>query len=1187
MVVWRRADKDPRMVVFRRIRPPGYAKTLSTEVLLGDRLANCNGLADTLENCTAIVGAVGCAAVTDVGSVREYCPLACCLIVLPNVPVTEMLPIGFAFPYFDRSVAAVRVTYTGLVHLTEANATGCCEGSAAFPDANLSAVIAPFWEDVDLPPPPLACALSTIPHGRPSDVPCAGDVGATCGFNCSVGHSVVGEHRCGADLLFKGGECAPNPCTAGNTLPHSVTTCSGATTDVCPLECAAGYYPAEGEENAHVCLPNGTFAGGSCLPLMCSMDYPAFSDDFECTTADCWNTTGWNYTESPSLAITTCGRFGQVLGGVGSTRKDQSLYRTYDLASMPHDHVRVELDFIKFDGYNRQQAQILVDGVVAWEHFFYEAEGEQICGSIYRWEQLVHISVLVPHTAGAMSLTVTTVRNPNPWDEYFAIDNVEISATTTDTHVHHATDICAGSVGYHCVHTCEAGYTFVGTHVCGRSGHFDGGSCEPNSCYAAGVQHSDTLCAGEVFDGCDYTCHQGFVPVNDYSIYQESTCAADGVFRGAACAPSACTEGASISHAIRDCYGRTDEDCAYSCDTQTYTGSIPFTVATYSAYGIHRCNSSGVWEGGECRLENVCDIDIGCHPSAHCVQTDDPAQAQYQCRCNYGFFGSGMGCTAWTECVPGVDYETALPTHLVDRQCSTVTQCGPGTVISRPALVLADRGCGACPAGTFQPANNTAFCPLCPAGRFDHDGLPTTNCTACPTGTHQPLEGQTDCPACVARSYDDDEDPATACSPCADGFSSNGTRPTSCAPALCTINAAPADSSTVCSGAVGASCNLTCLDGFRTRGNLSCTVDGAWVGGWCEQLTCTNGTTVEHSQTTCPRLGHGQACNYACARGYHPTGAHLCDPDGTFRGGSCDATACTTGLQVAGSATVCSGVNGDVCNYTCQAGFLSLGVHRCKSSGAFVGGACTTTTVQYGRADEEMFLVDFRRVDASNAKAQIHWQLGLRADGGFEILIDHHITVKPHPIDVPGYTIGYQDFDGARGRELPPRDSPLPMPCPCPEGLCPIAADFSGLSIGFWCVCVFPSSGTLCKSDWPEPCVTANSSMVLSGYSYSVGACSHKVMLRKPCPGCMVSNTSGCSVEYCSVRQPAPLPPARAPELSPDCVDCSQTHRGIVRRSTTGRPDDRELEPPGNQRLRRPGRPRLPVRLCRRLRSAR
>ena len=53
-----------------------------------------------------------------------------------------------------------------------------------------------------------------------------------------------------------------------------------------------------------------------------------------------------------------------------------------------------------------------------------------------------------------------------------------------------------------------------------------------------------------------------------------------------------------------------------------------------------------------------------------------------------------------------------------------------------------------------------------------------------------------------------------------------------------------------------------------------------------------------------------------------------------------EASSCNGGLTIENSSTVCSGVIGDTCQYTCDAGYTEAGTHICGTDGIFTGGSC-------------------------------------------------------------------------------------------------------------------------------------------------------------------------------------------------------------------------------------------------------
>jgi hypothetical protein len=1048
--------------------PLSDEQTRPVTVPLGPDQHTCVGSVDELPDCPALVAAVGCDAVLPKGKIEPLCVYSCCLLKPLAVETTEMIPIGFDFPFYDRSVEELHVTYTGLVHLSDSTETGCCT-APELPDAGGTALIAPFWEGIDVESTIVQCEPSS-PVNSPTV--CSGGVaGDECTFSCNPGYSASGRHVCDLEGNYVGGSCTAIHCTAGNSFEHSVTTCVGVTGETCPYSCAESFRPS----GVHTCGVDGEFTGGSCVPLDCRMEF-ANGGEWGDPVEDFSNGVGlWGGIAGERTSI--CGSFGLVLGGFGNAKKSQEMTRTYNMTQTPHDVVRIDLDFIKIDGYADQRARMYADDVIVWEMVFTLEQGEEVCGTPYRNEASVHVSVDVPHVDDFVTLRVTTLRDSNPTDQYFAIDNVEVVPGSYSVQVEHSSTICTGISGDDCVPECDEGYSFVGTLSCGLDGQYTGGSCEPNACIGGlHIPYSTVTCSGATGDACEYTCDDGYRNFNDFGTF-EHVCEPDGFFRGGQCQPVQCFAGNDIANADSSCSGATGDVCEYTCDPSLWPGSTPFTLARYREVGVHECGVDGVFRGGSCVIHDTCDINVGCHTRAVCVQTNDPQLDQYICMCALGYWGTGQSCAPWTECEVGVTYETTEPTQGdeyadgTDRVCSPVTVCAPGFYESAVPTSVSDRECLPCSAGSYQPTAGSAVCPLCLPGTYDHDGDPLTACVQCASGTHQPTPGQTECQACAANTVDHDIDPLTPCQPCALGYASAG------GTALCAANACVGgltidNSPTVCSGVVGEDCTFECDDFYEARGQHTCTAEGTFTGGWCEPVACQNGV-LEHSPDTCVGTVVGSVCDYECNFGYLPSGDHVCGADGTFSGGVCNPVACTRGNQIPQSPTVCTGVTNDVCEYTCGPGYIKRGVHTCGIDGRFYGGACTYTQLTHTRSDNDKLLLDFKRVDGDGL-FQVHWQLALRSDGGFEIVIDHDVEEKHggvHPVTAPGYTIGMQNYDGTVGQ-------------------------------------------TLCSSSTIDACVTRNTTFVLTGQSYTVGACDHRIMMRKQClsPDCELERQ--CSADW-------------------------------------------------------------------------
>jgi hypothetical protein len=128
--------------------PLSDQQTRPVTVPLGPDQHTYVGSVDSLPNCPALVADVGCDAVLPHGTVEPLCIYSCCLLKAFATEMTDMIPIGFEFPFYDKSVEELRVTYTGLVHLTTNNDNGCCTVTD-LPNAGGTALIAPFWEAID------------------------------------------------------------------------------------------------------------------------------------------------------------------------------------------------------------------------------------------------------------------------------------------------------------------------------------------------------------------------------------------------------------------------------------------------------------------------------------------------------------------------------------------------------------------------------------------------------------------------------------------------------------------------------------------------------------------------------------------------------------------------------------------------------------------------------------------------------------------------------------------------------------------------------------------------------------------------------------------------------------------------------------------------------------------------------
>ena len=68
----------------------------------------------------------------------------------------------------------------------------------------------------------------------------------------------------------------------------------------------------------------------------------------------------------------------------------------------------------------------------------------------------------------------------------------------------------------------------------------------------------------------------------------------------------------------------------------------------------------------------------------------------------------------------------------------------------------------------------------------------------------------------------------------------------------------------------------------------------------CEANECSGGLTVANATANCSGSTLDE-CTYACDEGYTALGSHVCQPNGVFEGGMCEANECSGGLTVANS----------------------------------------------------------------------------------------------------------------------------------------------------------------------------------------------------------------------------------------------------------------------------------------------
>ena len=263
-----------------------------------------------------------------------------------------------------------------------------------------------------------------------------------------------------------------------------------------------------------------------------------------------------------------------------------------------------------------------------------------------------------------------------------------------------------------------------------------------------------------------------------------------------------------------------------------------------------------------------------------------------------GSDGTGEGgAPGGPECTAN-EYEKTAPTANSDRECSPLSVCGAGTMVSVKPTDKSDRQCSPCPANTFSSNLNTEMCSAwstCKSGQSESVAPSATSdrvCSTCGSGKYESNSQCLPLTTCTTTEYE--AAPATAtsdrkcsaltvcqagsrqtaapttttdrqCAACSAGTFSTQTNATSCSAwTACTSNqtltkAGTSTSDAVCTDkpacgtAVDRACTVDCPcasgEGVCTANNqcasgASCVVDGGKkmgrAGNTCFVAHCDN-----------------------------------------------------------------------------------------------------------------------------------------------------------------------------------------------------------------------------------------------------------------------------------------------------------------------------------------------------------
>ena len=130
---------------------------------------------------------------------------------------------------------------------------------------------------------------------------------------------------------------------------------------------------------------------------------------------------GWT---GSSTQITSCGSFGQVLGGYNVYGQGHNAIYTMS-ALGKHNHLRITFHWLKIDTWDGESGQLYLDGKLIWSKQYTYNDGSHTCGNGAP-DQRDKIELLVPHTSTSAKLEWKSTLNQGATDEAWAIDNVSV-----------------------------------------------------------------------------------------------------------------------------------------------------------------------------------------------------------------------------------------------------------------------------------------------------------------------------------------------------------------------------------------------------------------------------------------------------------------------------------------------------------------------------------------------------------------------------------------------------------------------------------------------------------------------------------------------------------------------------------------------------------------------------------------
>eukprot|EP01050_Picozoa_sp_SAG11_P020902 SAG11_NODE_3611_length_2341_cov_1.662801_2_plen_263_part_01 len=159
---------------------------------------------------------------------------------------------------------------------------------------------------------------------------------------------------------------------------------------------------------------------------------------------------GWSSNQG-TISQSSCGRFGNVLGGYGATAPHVSFTKLIDLSNFRHTAVRIAMNFIQIDSWESEYAFVYADETLVWQRELSGDVGEDVCGNpaAPQWlDQMIPVEVVIPHQRDNITIRVTTSLDQPGTDESFGISAMEISTVVGFTQTPEDAYTCSCASGF-------------------------------------------------------------------------------------------------------------------------------------------------------------------------------------------------------------------------------------------------------------------------------------------------------------------------------------------------------------------------------------------------------------------------------------------------------------------------------------------------------------------------------------------------------------------------------------------------------------------------------------------------------------------------------------------------------------------------------------------------------------------